>query len=107
MLATLSLALSLMTLALAAGLFILLRRARQARAELARSQHDKALALDRRCDFIQRQIDAMTRRQGIDHLQELVAVCERHGRLDAGVARRLERYVLVLHDEARCLAEAG
>ncbi len=107
MLATLSLALSLVTLALAAGLFVLLRRASQARGELAQRLHDKALGLDRRCDVLQRQLDAVTRRQGIGRLQELVGVCERQGRLDAAVARRLERYVLDLEDEARQGAEAG
>ncbi len=106
MLATLSLALSLVTLALAAGLLVLLRRARQARGELAQSLHDKALALDRRCDVLQRQLDALTLHQGFDRLQRLVSVSERQGRLDAGAARRLERYVLDLHDEARHAAEA-
>ncbi len=112
MLATLSLGLSLVALAIAAGLFVLLRRARLARAELAKRQHDKALALDRRCDAIQRQLDALERRHRIDHLTDLVSVSERQGRLDAGVARRLERYVLELRDEsrhaeARLSAEAG
>ena len=100
MLQLLPLGLSLAALALAAALLVLLRRASRARAELARSQHDAALALDRRCDAMQRQLDALTRRQRIDHLQELVTVSEHQGRLDSGIARRLERYVLDLYDEA-------
>ncbi len=103
----LSLGLSIAALAAAAGLFVLLRRASRARAELARSQHDSTLALDRRCDRIQAQLDALTRRHRIDHLLGLVSVSERQGRLPAGVARRLERYVRKLHDEARRGAEAG
>ncbi len=105
MLEILSLGLSLGALALAAGLFVLLRRARRARAELAVSQHDAALALDRRCDALQHQLDDLARRQRISHLTELVRVSEAQGRLTAGTARRLERYVLELRDEAR--AEAG
>ena len=106
MLATLSFALSLIALAAAAGLFVLARRAGTGRRQLAREQHDAALALDRRCDALQRQLDGLRRRQGIDHLRQLVAVSERQGRLDAGVARRLERYVLELDAEARDAAGA-
>ncbi len=101
MLEILALGLSVAALALAAGLFVLARRASRARAELAAAQHDAALALDRRCDALQHQLDALRRRQRISHLQELVGVSERQGRLGADVARRLERYVLELHDEAR------
>ena len=101
MLPLLSFGLSLAALAIAAALLVLLRRASRARAELASSQHDTAMALDRRCDALQQQLDAVTRRQRIGHLQELVSVSEHLGRLDSSIARRLERYVLDLHDEAR------
>ncbi len=104
MLEILSLGLSLAALALAAGLFVLSRRASRARAELASGQHDAAQALDRRCDLLQHQLDALKRRQRISHLSELVAVSERQGRLTAVAARRLERYVLELRDEARAAA---
>ena len=107
MLEILTLGLSLAALVAAAGLLVLARRASRARAELANRQHDAALALDRRCDAIQAQLETLTRRHRIDHLAELVSVSERQGRLPAAAARRLERYVLDLHDEARRLAEAG
>ncbi len=101
MLAIASLVLSLVTLVIAAGLLILLRRGRRARAELAKSQHDKALALDRRCDALQHQLDALTRRQRVDHLLDLVSLSERRGRLDADRARHLELYAIELRDQAR------
>ncbi len=101
----LALGLSLAAVAVAAGLLILSRRASRARTELAANQHAMGLALDRRCDTLQLQLDDLQRRQRIGHLLELVSVSERQGRLGAGVARRLERYVLELQDEARL--EAG
>ncbi len=104
MLATLSLALSLVTLAIAAGLAILLRRAHRARGELAQRLHDKAIALDRRCDALQRQLDNLAMGQRIDHLLDLVRASER---LDATAARRLERFALELREEARQAAENG
>ncbi len=107
MLATLSLALSLVTLAVAAGLAVFLRRARRARGELAQSLHDKAIALDRRCDALQRQLDRLVMGQRIDHLLDLVRVSERMERLDAAAARRLERFALDLRQEARQAAENG
>lgn len=107
MLEIFALGLSLAAVAAAGGLFVLSRRASRARAELATAQHDAALALDRRCDAVQHQLDTLRRRQRIGHLQELVSVSERQGRLPTAVARRLERYVLELHDEARRHAEAG
>ncbi len=101
MLAILSLGLSLAALVIAAGLFVLLSRARRGRAELARSQHDKALALDRRCDALQYQLDALSLSHRIDHLLDLVGLSERQGRLDGKVARRLEQVAYDLREEAR------
>ncbi len=101
MIATLALALSIAALAAAGALLVLARRASRGRRELAQSLHDRALALDQRCDALQRQLDAVARRQRADHLLDLVGVAERQGRLDAGRARRLERYALALRDEAR------
>ncbi len=91
---------------IAAGSLILARRAGRARAEMAQRQHDVALALDRRCDALQRQLDALSLRQRIDHLQDLLGISEQLGRLDGDAARRLERYVLDLRDEQRIAAEA-
>lgn len=107
MLATLALTFSLAALAATAGLFVLLRRAGRARAELAERQHRAALALDRRCDAIQAQLDALTLSRRIDHLTDLVSISERQGRLPAAAARRLERYVLDLQDQAQRRAEVG
>ncbi len=102
----LSLGLSLAALAIVAGSLILLRRAGRERAELAQRLHDTALALDRRCDALQHQLDALALRQRIDHLQDLLGVSERLGRLDGDAARRLERYVLDLRDEQRTAADS-
>lgn len=106
MLAYLSLVLSLLTLALAAGLLVLLRRASRARRELAESQHDRALALDERCDGLREQLQTLTLRHRADHLLDLVHLCERQGRLDGERARRLERYAYDLREEARRSAGA-
>ncbi len=99
--------LSLLSLAMALGLLLLTRRASRARRELAASIHDHALALDQRCDALQHQLDALTLRQRIDHLVDLVGLSERQGRLDGERARRLERYAHELREEARQRAEAG
>ncbi len=107
MLATLSLALSLVTLAIAAGLAVLLHRARRARGELAQRLHDHALALDRRCDVLQSQLDQVALHHRVDHLLDLVSVSERHGCIATAAARRLERVALDLREEARQAAEAG
>ena len=101
MTAAVALVSSLAALAISSGLLVLSRRASRARRELAESLHDRALALDRRCDVLQRQVDAGALRQRIDHLLQLVSLCERQERLDSEVARRLELFVLGLHDEAR------
>ena len=58
MLATFSLLLSLSTLALAVGLAVILRRAGRSRRKPAQRLHDQALALDQRCDVLQRELDA-------------------------------------------------
>ena len=99
-----ALLLSLASLAMALGLLVLARRASRARRELAESLHDRALALDRRCDALQHRLDALTRRQRVDHLQDLVSLCERQGRLGGDRARRLERYAFELREEARLSA---
>ena len=107
MIAPLALLLSLAALAISAGLLILARRASRARRELAERLHDQALALDQRCDVLQRQLDAQAMQQSIDHLWRLVGSCERSGQLEGDAARRLERYTLELGEEARLAAEAG
>ena len=105
--ALLSFVLSLITLAVAAGLLMLLYRARNARAELTKAQHDTALALDRRCDVLQHQLDDLALRQRIDQVLDLVTISESQGCLDHDATRRLERYVLDLRDEQQRTAEAA
>ena len=100
MLAALSLVLSVLALALGVFVAFRQRRAGRERAVLGRDLHDRALALDRRCDVLQRQLDAVELRQRIDHLQELVAAGERTGRLDAESARRLRSFALDLRGES-------
>ena len=98
---TLSLVLALAALALSLGLLLPFRRAARARRELAERLHDQALALDQRCDTLQCQLDATALDQRIDHLLALVSFSQRHGRLEAEAARRLELYALELREEAR------
>ncbi len=107
MIASLALLLSLAALAASAVLLILARRAGRARHQLTQRLHDKAFALDQRCDLLQRQLDAQEMRQRIDHLGQLVGACERRGQLDGEAARRLERYALELHEETRLAGETG
>ena len=101
-----ALLLALLSLAMALGLLVLARRASRARRELAESIHDRALALDKRCDALRHELDALTRRHRADHLLDLVGLCERRGRLDGERARRLERYAYELREEARLGAGA-
>lgn len=100
MTATLALALSLASLALAGALLLKARDARDARRELSQRLHDQALALDQRCDALQYQLDHEILHRRIDHLMDLVAVSERQGSLEAEVADRLQGFVLALRDEA-------
>ncbi len=85
---------------LAGGTWLFWRRARRARHELAVDLHDKALALDRRCDVLQDQIAAVQEAQRIAHLFDLVAWGEAEGRFDAELAHRLRRYALQLRGES-------
>lgn len=101
MIATVALALSLVALALSVVLLLQAKRARKAHRELAQRLHDQSRALDQRCDALQHQLDSEIQRRRIDHLMDLVAACERQGRFDADVARRLQTFTLALHDEAQ------
>ena len=94
-------------LAMTAGLLILARRASAARRDLSHRLHDMAMALDRRCDVLQHQLDAIARRQRVDHLLDLVSFSQRFGSLDAERARRLAGYVLELREEARQATGTG
>ena len=87
----------LLLAALAGGTWVLLRRARH---QLAVDLHDKALALDRRCDAVQDQIRALGEAQRIAHLFDLVTWGEAEGRFDSEVARGLRRYALQLRGES-------
>lgn len=99
------LVLAVALLAFAALVLIFLRRASRARRSLAVNIHDRALALDRRCDVLREAIEAVTLRQRIDHLFALITCGESEGRLDPAVARRLRRYALELRAES--LSAAG
>lgn len=96
----------LLAFAVSGGL-IQAHRASQAHAELAQALHDKAMALDQRCDVLQRQLDAHDLWQRIDHLSHLVSACERQGQLDAEAARRLSGTTFELREEALRAADAG
>ena len=74
-------------------------RARDGRRELARRLHDGQLALDRRCDALQAQLDAIVHRQRVDHMLHLVGHGEADGVLAPAVARRLRRYIFDLRRE--------
>ncbi len=93
----------LLALALAglAGFVVLRdRRASHARHELAVDVHDKALGLDRRCDYIQEQLYLLEERQRIDHIFHLVSYGESTGRLSHEAAGRLRGSILELRSES-------
>ncbi len=92
--------LAILLLAVAGGMWIFLRRARRGRRQLAIDLHDKALALDRRCDVLRDQIETLDEGQRIAHLFDLVAWGEAEGRFDSEVARSLRRYALQLRGES-------
>ncbi len=93
-------------LAFAALVLVFLNRARRARRSLAVNIHDRALALDRRCDVLGEAIESLTQCQRIDHVFDLIACGESEGRLDPAVARRLRRYALELRAESLAAAAA-
>lgn len=76
-------------------------RARRARRELAEESHDRALALDRRCDSLQKQIDKLTAERNradaavlIDYLTALVTRARRKNIVSTAAADRLDDVVL-------------
>lgn len=88
------------TAGLGAVLWISHRRASRARRELAQTIHDRTLALDRRFDVTQAEIERLDQQQRIDHLLDLVTAGERDACLNGEVARRLRRYALRLRAES-------
>ncbi len=88
------------TLGLGAAVWTSHRRASRARRELAETIHERTLALDRRFDVTQGEIERLDQQQRIDHLLDLVTAGERDGGLTAEVARRLRRYALRLRAES-------
>lgn len=93
--------------ALAAGLVVLGRAQRRHRRlldaridELARVQHEQALAADHRADALGRRVEALERLARVDSILGLIGVGERAGRLAPDAARRLERAALRLRAEA-------
>jgi len=93
----------LLTFALAglAAIFVVRdRQASRARQELAVDLHDKALGLDRRCDYVQEQLYLLEERQRIDHLFHLVSYGESTGRLSGEAAGRLRGSILELRSES-------
>jgi hypothetical protein len=87
-------------LGFAALVLVFLRRASRARRELAVNIHDRALALDQRCDVLQAAIDTLAQGQRIDHLFDLIAWGEAEGRLAPETARRLRRQAAALRAES-------
>jgi HAMP domain-containing protein len=88
------------TAGLAAALWVSHRRGSRARRELAQTIHDRTLALDRRFDVTQTEIERLDQQQRIDHLLDLVTAGERDGCLTGEVSRRLRRYALRLRAES-------
>ncbi len=88
------------TAGLAAAVWISHRRSSRARRQLAEAIHDRTLALDRRFDVTQAEIERLDQQQRIDHLLDLVIAGERSGGLTAEVARRLRRFALRLRAES-------
>ncbi len=88
------------TAGLAAAVLTSHRRASRARRELAETIHERTLALDRRFDVTQGEIERLDQQQRIDHLLDLVTAGERDGCLTVEVSRRLRRYALRLRAES-------
>ncbi|RMH22766.1 MAG: hypothetical protein D6696_02540 [Acidobacteria bacterium] len=87
---------------LAAGTALaLVCRVRRGQGELQRTIHDRALALDRRCDALERGLDRLAVEQRLDHLAALVGHARRRGLLTDAAAGELEGYVLGLRRESR------
>ncbi len=101
MIASAALGLSLVVLAISVLLVLQVKRARASRHEISQRLHDQAMALDQRCDALQNQLTAAALHRRIDHIADLVTLCERQNRFDADVADRLLTYTLGLHDEAQ------
>ncbi len=76
------------------------RQSSRARHELAVDIHDKALGLDQRCDYLQKQLYLLEERQRIDHLFHLVSYGESTDRLSHEVAGRLRGSILELRSES-------
>jgi len=93
-------------LAFAVLVLVFLHRASRARRSLAVNIHDRALALDRRCDVLGAAIASIAQRQRLDHVFYLIACGESEGRLAPAVAHRLRRYALDLLAETLAAAEA-
>ena len=90
--------------AIAAVTAVYLRRASHGRQALGEEIHDRALGLDRRCDFLGDVLFAVKERHEvlirIDHLFDLVACGESARRLGPAAAAALRRYVVDLRSEA-------
>lgn len=69
------------------------RRAAEGRRALNRSLHDRALALDQRCDTLQDQVDALALDQRITALHHRVGRLSGTGRLTHEAARHLDAAV--------------
>ena len=81
-------------------LFLLHRHSRRARHLLAQEIHDRALAMDQRCDALQKQVDQLEMRRRIDQLALLVDHGERSGRLSPEAAEKLRQQTLELRQES-------
>lgn len=95
-----TLILALALLALAATTAFYLHRASRARREIDVRLHDRALALDRRCDALEVELRRLAERQRVDHLFVLLAQNEAEGRLAPAAASKLRRYALALAAES-------
>jgi hypothetical protein len=104
MLAPLVIAVALVALVAVAGLagvcYRLFARAGEARHTLALDQHEKALRLDQRCDYQQREIDRLARHQRIAYLSQLVEFGAHRGDLPEGALPDLRQTILDLYEES-------
>ncbi|MBZ0111321.1 MAG: hypothetical protein K8J08_02560 [Thermoanaerobaculia bacterium] len=104
MLAPFAALVALVALVAVAGLagvcYRLFARAGAARHALALDLHEKALRIDQRCDYQQREIDRLARRQRIAYLSQLVEFGAHRGDLPERTLPDLRQSVMDLYEES-------
>lgn len=104
MLAPFATLMALVALVAVAGLagvcYRLFARARSGRHALALDLHEKALRTNQRCDYQQRVLDHLARRQRISYLSQLVEFGAQRGDLPERTLRQLRLSIVGLYEDS-------